>query len=145
MARPDYNCGSLMIATEAMLVCTATLFHELFLYNLSTIYIYIYISHTLFNFNDDVSLRFNRRIFHRYSSGVFHSFFLFFFSSSTSSPPFHPRSVRFRDARIELCAAKTNWKYLAPRNIGNDEIYIYICVYIADRATTVYPVVPARY
>lgn len=97
----------------------------------SYIYIYIYISHTLFNFNDDVSLRFNRRIFHRYLSGVFHFFlfFFFFFYILSSLPSLSACSVRFRDASIELCAAKTNWKYLGPRNIGNgfdSTKYIYI-------------------
>lgn len=43
------------------------------------------------------------------------------------------QSVRFRDARTELCAAKTNWKYLAPRNTGNGSTNIYLCVCVRSR------------
>lgn len=43
------------------------------------------------------------------------------------------QSVRFRDARTELCAAKTNWKYLAPRNTGNGSTNIYFCVCACSR------------
>lgn len=103
---------------------------RLFFFHTLSTYIYIYILHALFNFNDDVSLRFNRRIFHRCSCGLFHlRFFLFFFYILSSLPSLSAvQSVRFRDARTELCAAKTNWKYLAPRNTGNGSTNIFVCV-----------------
>lgn len=107
---------------------------RLFFFHTLSTYIYIYILHALFNFNDDVSLRFNRRIFHRCSSGLFHlRFFLFFYILSSLPSLSAVQSVRFRDARTELCAAKTNWKYLAPRNTGNGSTNIYLCVCACSR------------
>lgn len=143
MARPDYDRGSLMIVHISPRSYTLP---QLFFF-------YTDISHTLFNFN--VSLQFFRQptdfpplLVLPIPPPLF-SFFFFFFLHPLH--PFRPvQSVRFRDARIELCA---------PRQIGNilrHEIYIYrqrfdsniyvyyMCVYV-DGATTVYPVVPARY
>lgn len=123
MARPDYNRGSLMIVHISPRSYTLP---QLFFF-------YTDISHTLFNFN--VSLQFNRRIFHRYSCCLFHlrsflfSFFFYILSVCSVS------QVQGRAHRT-LCG-KTNWKYLAPRNIyiyrqrfdSNIYVYIlYVCV-----------------
>lgn len=64
-----------------------------------------------------------------YSTSAFFFFFLHPLLPSLSAV----QSVRFRDARTELCAAKTNWKYLAPRNIGNGSTNIYLCVCACSR------------
>lgn len=142
MARPDYNRGSLMIVHISPRSYTLP---QLFFF-------YTDISHTLFNFN--VSLQFNRRIFHRYSCCLFHlhSFLFSFFFFYILSIPFSlfsqsgsgTRTSNFvRQDKLEISCAT---KYIYIGN-GSTRIYMYIyymCVCI-DGATTVYPVVPARY
>lgn len=154
MARPDYNCGSLMTATvhisprsEAIrpFVQRSYTLPRLFFFHTLSTYIYIYILHALFNFNDDVSLRFNRRIFHRCSCGLFHlRFFLFFFTSSPSIPFGCSVSQVQGRAHRTLCGEDKLEISCATKYRQRLDEYICVCVRVAG-ATTVYPVVPARY
>lgn len=131
MARPDYDRGSLMIVHISPRSYTLP---QLFFF-------YTDISHTLFNFN--VSLQFNRRIFHRYSCCLFHlrSFLFSFFFFYILSIPFSlfsqsgsgTRTSNFvRQDKLEISCAT---KYIYIGN-GSTRIYMYIyymCVCIAGR------------
>lgn len=98
MARPDYNRGSLMIATvhisprsEAIRIARLhssrdTLPQLLFFYTLQPFHVYIY--RIRCSISTTTSLRFNRRIFHRYSCGLFHLLFFFFLFFTSSLPSF---------------------------------------------------------
>lgn len=106
---------------------------RLFFFHTLSTYIYIYtycmrcsISTTTSRFDSTDGFSTVARA--AYSTSAF-----FFFFTSSLSIPFGCSSVRFRDARTELCAAKTNWKYLAPRNIGNGSTNIYLCVCACSR------------
>lgn len=102
---------------------------RLFFFHTLSTYIYIYILHALFNFNDDVSLRFNRRIFHRCSCGLFHlRFFLFFFTSSPSIPFGCSVSQVQGRAHRTLCGEDKLEISCATKYRQRLDEYIFVCV-----------------
>lgn len=154
MARPDYNCGSLMTATvyisprseviRPFVQRSYTLPRLFFFHTLSTyIYIYTYcmrcsISTTTSRFDSTDGFSTVARA--AYSTSAF----FFFFTSSPSIPFGCSVSQVQGRAHRTLCGEDKLEISCATKYRQRLDEYIFVCVCVAG-ATTVYPVVPARY
>lgn len=106
---------------------------RLFFFHTLSTYIYIYILHALFNFNDDVSLRFNRRIFHRCSCGLFHLRFFLFFFYILSFHPFRLFSQSGSGTRAPNFVRRRQIGNILRHEIQATARRIYICVCVRSR------------
>lgn len=95
----------------------------------------MYILHALFNFNDDVSLRFNRRIFHRCSCGLFHLRFFLFFFYILSFHPFRLFSQSGSGTRAPNFVRRRQIGNILRHEIGNGSTNIFVCVCVAGATT----------